>query len=279
MTVIYKQTSDIFDMAQHAIEIKNRGQADLGFGRSPAMSFDESSAIGLQGGYWPEGTKDIAPVEMPLDALQTNDMLLPRVEAAVVGGRVNVPAMLSGSPVSMYRVHQSHKVKRVIRLGVDIGGNCRIESETLYNRGSAVLSAVDTLNAAGFAVEVTALQTFCTDNDSIILETLIKEADRSWSPDSFAFALANDAFFRHFGWYMVADMVVTGDKEQRAAAKRVRYSGLGNGTRGEALKLPERYDLFFPYITDNAPYNSPESARATVRDYVNNRLNAMAEAA
>ena len=59
MTVIYKQTGDIYDMAAQAVEIKKRGKADLSFGLSPAMTFAESSAIGLQGGYWPEGTKDI----------------------------------------------------------------------------------------------------------------------------------------------------------------------------------------------------------------------------
>lgn len=276
MTIIYKEMPDIFSITEQAERIENDDASApyRDYAVSPAMTFNDAVTIGKQGGYWPDGAKDMQPVELPLDSITAGDMTLPRVEAAVVGNRVNVPAMLCGSPVSMYRIHQSHVTKRLIRVGIDIGGYWGTTSEQLFNRGSAVLSLIDTLNAAGFSVEVTAVSTFCTGVHDLIYQTVIKEAGASWSADSFAFTLANDTFWRRFCWHQVADMAAHGNREEKKAARYIRDSGLGNGMTGEALKLPERFDVFFSYLTHDTAgnYDTIESALETARDTADKAL-------
>ena len=167
-----------------------------------AMSVEKARECARLGGYWPEGAKNIEPIELDVDALNASDLAIKLPEAAMQGYRANVGAFLSGAPKCMVKTAPAVRPNRLLRIGVQVGKAWDVEQHLTFNRGNAILSVLNALHELGFAIELWAVErtyertlTHCQSN-----EVCIKRASDSYSPDSIAFALCNDAYQRRLCW-------------------------------------------------------------------------------
>ncbi len=218
------------------------------------MDFIEAIERGQSGGYWPEGAKQVEPVEMDLSSIEIHGLDMPRPEAAVMGYRPNVAAYLAGSPLSMMRMTPTHQPNRLIRVAVAVGKQYSVDSQTSYNRGSGILSVLNALHAAGFSIELWALWRNQSEGREVSIETLIKDSTDSYSPDSIAFSLCNDAFQRRLNWAALG-IFHTEDSKNKNVSTLI-HGGLGTGRKAKY----EDFDLHYDWLDGDARWTKAESA-------------------
>lgn len=206
------------------------------------FTIEEALTCAAEGGYWPEGAEKMRPVELDIPELSHRKLSIPKPEQCFYGYRPNVPAALAGNPVDMWTQQVHHVPNRILRIGVNIGKSWDVSGESTLNRGAAILSIVDALQASGFNVELTAVwRNRSQSRQGVNVDTVIKQSHQTWSADSFAFALANDAFQRRLVWAVVNRMANTGDKN----AKHIAAHSMGNGMSEQGRD----FDIYFPYVT------------------------------
>ena len=211
-----------------------------------AMTPSEGLRTAQNGGYWPEGAKNLVPVELPLSDILAHDMTMPRIERAVVGFMPNIPAAMLGHPVAMFDTSTSPRPNRLIKIGVHIGKAYNIQQQDTFYRGAAILSVINTLSEAGFNVELTAVWRNKLDGREAHIDTVIKEPDRAWSPDSVAFAFCNDAYQRRLVWECLDVVANTGTATERKKATYLGHNGLGNGLAEKGAD----FDIYFGYMSN-----------------------------
>jgi len=214
------------------------------FDSDAQMDFSEAIERGKSGGYWPKGAANVKPIEMDLSKIEIHGLDMPRPEAAVMGYRPNVAAYLAGSPLSMVRMSPYHQPNRLIRVAVAVGKQFNVDAETSYNRGSGILSVLNALHAAGFSIELWALWRNQVDNKEVSIETLIKDSTDSYSPDSIAFSLCNDAFQRRLNWAALG--IFYTENSDNKNVSRLVHGGLGSGKKAEYEDFDLHYDWLQP---------------------------------
>ena len=129
------------------------------------------------------------------------------------------------------------------------------------------MSVVNTLNEAGFNVEITALWRNKSDGHQVHIDTVIKESDMSWSPSSVAFALCNDAFQRRLMWNVCTELATQKDRNAEAL-----MDTFGNG-RDEKGK---DFDLYYGYMDsdirwtkDGALHHIIEETKQQMKNFKN----------
>lgn len=211
------------------------------------MQSTEALERAAQGGYWPEGAKHIQPVTLDADQLSAHSLDIPTPQIAVTGYRPLVPAYLSGSPKAM--INQTHESKpdRMIKIAVNVGKSWSVSTEATFNRGNAILSVIDALNAMGYAIELWAVWHNEAKGDKVHFDVKIKDSSEFWSPDSIAFALCNEAFQRRLIWRAL-------DTANSPICKNFSQS-MGNG---RSAKYAD-YDISYPYMGASRHWDNKES--------------------
>ena len=224
------------------------------------MSFDQSVKTGLNGGLWPEGAREMQPVDLPLVDVAHSMPGHPQIVTAEAGYRPNIPAFLAGSPAAMFRTEPATVPNRLLKIGVNLGASASVPPDMLIRRGAAILSVIDTLQAAGYSTELWAVWriTF-QDKYHSSIDTLIKDSTDSWSPDSAAFGLASSGFLRCLNWRVLE--ILAAEHNLTGAKKQV------NGTlgHGQDEKGPE-FDVWVPGTYGGVAnhYKSDTEARAYI---------------
>jgi len=230
------------------------------------MSTEDALKIASAGGYWEAGAAGMAPMELPINGNLARAMTRPQSHRSVTGYRAHVPSVVTGHPLAMLRRERDPAPNRLFKIGVVTTMVYSAKPYHFLNRGKAVLSAVDALSAAGYNVELIAVDAYFTESHGVRVETVIKDSDRAYSPAAVAFAFANDAFSRRLGFTEIDRLKRDGNSDERAAATDLLNNGLGNGERGAARLMPGDFDLFFPYLSPDqfSDYSTPATASTTV---------------
>ena len=227
--------------------ISNKADArwDMGLG------FNGAVALGRTGG-WAEGAAMIRQGMFEL-ASDNARALGGTTELAVVGARPCVPAYLAGSPASMWRhTDENEGTRRVLRVGVHVGRSAYVTAEEILNRGVAVLSLIDDIEASGVRVELWAVWRQAKTSaapDSHQCDIMIKGAGDTWNPEAAAFALCHPAFSRRL-CFRSMEMPGGGN-----------IPGYGLNTR---TSYPDDFDVYVPRMTYSYGFKTRKQAFATV---------------
>ncbi len=215
------------------------------------MSPEEAIKIAQEGGYWPEGAKNIEPITLDVDVLNARDLSIVQPKLDICGYAPNVGAFLSNAPKNMRRQQPTTRPNRLMKVAIHIGKSFSIEQSETFNRGNAILSVCNALHELGLSLEIWAIhRNTSSTNQGYSNEIRIKDSFESYSPDSIAFALCNDAFQRRLSW-RVAEM-----QQDNKLIKSALKSGYGNG-RGADLS---DFDLSFPFMTSERHWSRRDSA-------------------
>jgi hypothetical protein len=216
--------------------------------------FNEALEIGLNGGLWPEGAKELQSVDITSASESLASIITPAMVNDVTGGAVDIGAYLSDDPECFFRLDEEEQVKPIIRIGVCSVPRCDITSHQLINQGRAIMALIDALEMQGYSTELEALIPFIDNKGrGYIAEIDVKQAGHPWDASSVAYALAHPAFSRRLGFKAL-------EVNERFA--RITTESYG---RGEIPK-PEKFDIYFNYLTEKREVVPPENALSYVTD-------------
>ena len=170
-------------------------KADIGFDWDFGMSWAKTQEILKAGGCWEEGAKDLASVELPESAKQQTELAF-SLECGPVGFAPIVPNVLAGCPETMLNATQTEQPQKIIRLNVDMSICADVDSAHLFNRGKAILTCIDALQAQGYEVELWAMNTIEWRNQRLNVNVCVKQAGEYYELGKTAFCLCSVALFR-----------------------------------------------------------------------------------
>ncbi len=270
LTLEFQSIGELSDFIEDHTEV--RGRTSAKHHDNAEFSFSKATRIAAQGGYWPQGAEKIQTTTIDLSRVSASDMHTPCNHADFVGHRPNVPAHLAGSPHPMWRRSETVIPDRLIKIGVHIGRSYDVDEATIFNRGNAIMSVIDALSADGFAVELWAVwRNKSESGHTVNVDTLVKRADESWSPDSVAFALASAGFNRRVIWRTIDTAEEIHGAESAAPAELI--SGcLGQGADADLSD----FDVSFGYVSGErwTAANSLDKAIQQTRDQLERRATA-----
>jgi hypothetical protein len=141
-----------------------------------------------------------------LASLAGDFVLSPPPDYDVAGGVLCTPSYIAGDPTHFEcdAEETDGGKSKIIRLVVPLSASCGVNATALCNRGAAIASVIDALEAGGHSVEVETHSVHEDTHDGETQQTLIrhivKEAGSALSLDRLAVSLAHPATFRriHF---------------------------------------------------------------------------------
>jgi len=217
------------------------------------MSYTDAMKLAHNGGYWKEGAERMVAGVADAAALREN-FQQPVISNDVAGFAPDVPAYLAGVPDCMMAMQEgdmSTAQLPVVTIGVGTYAS-GVSSEAVFNRGVAILSLIDAVEAIGYRVQLDYVGDNCDGgNDNQIIRTTLKRSQDTWNPGSVAFALANSAMLRRLEFALI--------ERDPATVKRSQF-GYGRGDDGYL----EEYGLAFEYMRSNHGFRSLSESLRTV---------------
>jgi len=222
--------------------------------RESPHSWEDAMAIARDGGWWPEGAEQIVQGTVDATALREN-MQDPVIQNDVAGFMPDVPAYLAGVPDCMYRYDEGEMTTATMpTISIGVGTFSHgVDSQSVFNRGVAILSLIDAVEAVGYRVQLDFVGDNIGSGGLMKVRTVLKKPQDHWSPGVVAFATANASMLRR---------LLVGCIERDAVAEPRTHSGYGRGDDG----FIEEYSLAFGYMTHNRGYETLEQALRTVED-------------
>lgn len=240
----------VTDVARHIISTKRAmGAGDTSQSAGSSMDWDlrmnmnMALAFAADGGHWEAGAELLQAARVDIDRMQTRAPALERVRS-VAGHSPCVPSFLAGIPASMWADAEPEEYatlrSKVLRIGVVASYSAAATGEHVQNRGAAVMSVVDALEAEGFRVEVAAVIVAADDycQNAYRWDVIIKQADQDWSPGRVAFALAHPAFNRRLAFAVKERCPVAFENTRRGGYNSI-VANLIDG---------EDYDIWLPRL-------------------------------
>ena len=241
------------DMHRHASSVRP--------GRSWAGTDTFEEAVTLARTGWPEGFREIAGVAERVKAtIGTDGNLCGSPTEA--GDEVDVGLYLSGEPECMVEFLLEPRPKPVVKFVISTTFAAGVDTESIYNRGAAVVAAVDTLEGSGVRVEIELDETIsCRTSSRYTRRVFIKRADEALDRDLLAFAVAHASFLRR----LIFRLHETKGQEH--------YARLGGGTYGypenpERLKDRDEGAVIIPCMKYGERFDSIEKAVEAARGWV-----------
>lgn len=157
----------------------------------------------------------------------------------VAGDRPNIGRAIAGDPAHMIRRTKVLKTSRpVVRLLVNCGARADVRGGMRLNRGAAILSQIDALEAAGQRVEITLVwKANGHDKNTHEARCIVKQASEPCNVEALAFALINPSTHRRFAFAL---------REQHASL--YRWAG-GYGSSQNVT--PEPGQIYLPLLTSD----------------------------
>lgn len=160
-------------------------------------------AIALARCGWPQGAKLLT--ESTAKAVKQIQHMSPSIGYDVAGFMPDVPRYIAGAPDCMLQAGDTLKATRpVVRFLLSRNGDGSVRSGQIINRGAALLAHIDNLESRGISCELT----ICMSNrrgyqQQHLVTFCVKRAGEPLELDRIAFALANAALFRRFGFCLM----------------------------------------------------------------------------
>lgn len=168
---------------------------------SGSKDWDEAMQRARYG--WKEVTKKfLAAMALPDMSSQG---VAPARKVGMAGHSVHIPNFVAGLPNAMLaKGEDRHGGRRVVRLLLDRSNRSQIDGRPIINRGIAICSMVNLLEAQGVSVEVTAINTVDTDRftyegkpiNELSTSVDVKRAGEPLNLDRMAFVCASPAYHR-----------------------------------------------------------------------------------
>jgi hypothetical protein len=219
------------------------------------LSLGWKGAMSCYTGGWAEGASK---------ALELADTLAPKpmasrttLQRSVVGAFPNVGAHLAGAPNAMYRVSSKQATGRpYVHLWAPISYSARVEAETAFNRGCAIVAVVDALESAGCRVKVTLVRSSTVDeSDRLYMRFMVKDYGDPLDIDQLMFTAAHPAFFRRIAFALQ-------ERSEHATARSATRSGYGSPIGIDAEDCPEdgnEVRVILPHLEAQGGNGTPES--------------------
>ena len=226
-------------------------------------SLEEAQDHLNSGGYWAKGARDLAAIELP--ALPATIQQAPEqiMQLDVVGGVVDITEYLNGEVECMHTIGEADTAKPVTRIGFAVGYTAMVASDSVLNRGRAILALCDELEKQGKDVELYALCDFARNEKSkgfntknaLHVKIKIKSVGQQIAPANFAFIVAHAAFLRRSLFRLV-----------EAAETDIPRHSYGNVHSDMERLNRQNYDVYFPELTgvNESEFSSPENAVKTI---------------
>jgi len=215
-----------------------------------------------RGGYWPEGARNLLEA-----TVKTNTALSNRQAALadfdVTGHSLDVGEYLAGNPCCWEAAgDEEAETKPVVSIGVNCCTSANVPASTIMNRGAAVLSYVDALEAAGFRVELWSCFAATGGGVEADIRTLVKAAGETWSPAAVAFSICHPAWLRRvmFRHYET-------DPEHMPMINGGSYGRVTESHLYDSDGKVDGIDVYLPGMMgggDASRYSTPEKAIDTV---------------
>lgn len=226
---------------------------------SMGVDYYEALQMGLAGGLWDAGAKQLQAVSIDKAAQSIADIVEPAIINDVTGGGIDMGEYLNDSPECFFRLEEEEHPRPIVSLGVCTVPCANIPAHGLMNHGRAIIALVEALELEQYSVELVSMFIAHDDQSGTIFreEVTIKKAGEPWNPSTVAFALAHPAFSRRLGFRGLEL-----DKDCAFISNR----SYGDGR----ISKPGNYDLYFGYLDKPQEVDTPEKAL----NYVTKRVKA-----
>lgn len=184
-------------------------------------TFDD--AINLARYGWPEGREKMVSGMSEAVALKRPSAYALAYDVA--GAYPDIVRYVGGDPMNMVTPGWEETNKRqIVPIVINVAASSAVSTEAIINRGVAVLTMIDEIEAAGYRVELT-ISWCCEANVKpvglIDISVIAKRAEDHLSLDTLAFMLAHPSMIRR---------VFFAAYEQHAVCDRDGMYGMPNGT-------------------------------------------------
>lgn len=142
---------------------------------------------------WRDGFKAISAKADSISRAIGGESMTPRYADA--GDEVDVGLFLEGEPEHFIEYPLEPQKRPVVKFVVSISFSCSVSAEAIYNRGAAVLAAIDALEASGVRCEVE-LDCSTGANTDMEVRVGLKAASDALDRDKLAFALCHPSTLR-----------------------------------------------------------------------------------
>jgi hypothetical protein len=239
---------------------KNMSVNARGYDWDFGMDYKSALDLAVTGGGWARGAADISAMELP-EINHTQDDCAPALEMSVVGFAPVVPAMLAGAPDCMMALETVEMPRKIISIGVNLAISSKVNARELFNRGRALLAAIDALQTQGYEVELWGVDRTKIDLRSYFdLQVCVKAAGEFYDAGKVAFALCSAAINRRLVFKML-------ESHERY------YTCTCSQSYGQADDIPKGdFDVYFPVLNPKH-YRSPEAASDIVFKTIYMQLN------
>lgn len=125
---------------------------------------------------------------------------------SVAGGGVNVPLLLSGSPMCMYSRKKAPVKSRIINMGIHCEVTCEISQSSYAHAGMLIAQIVSKLEKAGYRLRINTMDAFYSWGCKRInvLTTVVKRENEPMNYARILYPLTNVSFSRGLGFAWVA---------------------------------------------------------------------------
>jgi hypothetical protein len=220
------------------------------------MDYDAALACALDGGWWEEGAEQMKQAQLK-GAEFMNTIDAPEIEFDVTGRYLDMDEYIAGEPECWGTIEDQEQELRVIRVGFSAFMCADVPAKQAINRGAALLTVIDELEAQGNRVELVAGFHQKSSKEWTDGRILIKSANEHWSPSSVAFAMCHPAFSRRLGFRWL---------EAHPDTSHMTRGGYGHGMTNK--EMDNTYDVYFDYFYKGPEWQTVDSAiRAVTKNF------------
>ena len=269
LLVTAESPEDIFDKIESTKVWAFGGNADCsshGEGDGWAETRDLSHALDVGRRGWAKGRDTMMKV---LDDSNVIRRSLPhKADALDVGGSYPVvPLAVAGDPMCMV-THgmESTRTKPVVRIVVNVAVSGAVTAATIMQRGGAILSWVDGLEAAGIRVEIEVIESGLFQEGEatpkgVVFSVKAKRADEPLDIDRVSFLICHPAIQRRL-FFALYEREADQGKLGLTPSEAVTYGAPTDALPAGVLGL---HSVYFPAMLRNNPdYATPATAVAAV---------------
>ena len=193
-------THHIFESVSDFVEIAKLGRKWVDTKASEFTgyaSFDDALKFVETG--WSDGHKEVVK-GMSGMIEQRGYLEGDELNPGMSGSVVDVVAFIEGRPDCYMDFEEIEDSRPVLKVGVQFSAQAKYSSQCFTNRGSAMLSLVEILEASGIPVELWGYANTQYCNEIQRIDVLLKPSSEPIDIDRIAFVLAHSAFYRHIGF-------------------------------------------------------------------------------
>lgn len=223
------------------------------------LGADWDAICGLARDGWPEGRAKFSKALAQLPAGTGPG----RVSYAdVAGGVLCVPTYVACDPCHFDDEPEDMGQAKVLRLLVPLSINCGVSASAIMNRGIAICSVIDSIEARGMQCEVECYSGHSSDHGSIYIRHRVKSAGDHLNPDMLATSIGHPATFRRINFAAMETLT-------RRAGKLDPTTQRHNYGRPRSYQLDVDYEedmstVHLPIMSGESDFDTPGKARMSI---------------